>query len=184
MTTTLQRITIERRPDGRFHLTREMTSANGPTGDQWPCCLDLLDAFDIVTNAFLPDGTARPPASSRANVAATLRRISFAASCVDLDWRWEVHSVSGPPGGHLIRATFQRPDRDSGNVARGAGRWWHIPADASESAIAKAAYAAARMVLEHEVMEAFHFDHVRIFDPHHDVDDLRAAVEHAAAKAP
>lgn len=114
-----------------------------------------------------------------------LAKISFAPSCVDMGWRWEVVTVDtmlGGPGGFLIRTTFQRPDRDTGRIERGFGRWWHLPKDANESAVVKAAYAAAKLILEHELMESFHYEGARLFDPHHDVEDLYAAVQHNREK--
>lgn len=53
--TVLQRIIIERQADGRYRMRREMSSGNG---DLWYCD-DLLDAFEIVSAAFRPDGSMR-----------------------------------------------------------------------------------------------------------------------------
>jgi len=109
-----------------------------------------------------------------------LAHIEFAPSCVDMGWRWEVVAVEDVHtfalSGILIRTTFQRPDRDTGNVARGFGRWWHVPPGVTESGVVKTAYAAARMILEHELKESFRYQGARLFDPHHDIEDLRAAV--------
>ena len=108
-----------------------------------------------------------------------LKRIKFAPSCVDMGWEWDFKAIQQAGGleieGFLIRTTFQRPDRDSGFLGRGYGRWWHVPADVSESGVVKTAYAAARLILEHELMESFKYDGKRIFDPHHDVQDLEWA---------
>lgn len=114
-------------------------------------------------------------------IQGVLSRLSFAPSCVDMAWKWEVESVPGPHGGeggggYLIRTTFRRPDRDTGKMATGYGRKWHVPFDATESAVVKTAYAAARQILEHELMESFRYEGQRLFDPHHEVDDLLAAV--------
>lgn len=113
----------------------------------------------------------------------TLKKISFAPSCVDMGWQWEVVFVEAPftsHSGFLVRTTFQRPDRDTGKIERGFGRWWHLPSDATETAVIKTAYAAAKFILEHELMESFRYEGRRLFDPHHTVDDLSAAVEHRA----
>lgn len=115
---------------------------------------------------------------------SVLAKVTFAPSCVDMGWTWEVRpEFPGrglEPCGFLIRTTFRRPDRDTGAIETGYGRWWHVPADVSESGIVKTAYAAARMILEHELMESFRYDGVRLFDPHHDIEDLRAAAKHHA----
>lgn len=118
-------------------------------------------------------------------IEGTLARVMFAPSCVDMGWRWEaiaIEAMSGTPAGFLIRTTFQRPDRDTGAIERGFGRWWHLPPQPSESAIVKTAYAAARLILEHELMEAFRFDGHRLFDPHHDIEDLIAAALHRGTR--
>lgn len=121
------------------------------------------------------------------DIRALLKKITFAPSCVDMGWDWEVEwvegsSVSAPHMGFLIRTTFRRPDRDSGVIATGYGRWWHVPPDVTPSGVVKTAFAAAKMILEHELMESFRFEGERLFDPHHTIDDLYAATAHARWK--
>ncbi len=116
-------------------------------------------------------------------VRAILADVKFAPSCVDMCWEWEVKEIRDydqwedqfHPGGFLVRTTFQRPDRDTGVVSKGYGRWWHVPSDVTESGVVKTAFAAAKMILEHELMESFHYNGFRIFDPHHTVDELALA---------
>lgn len=50
---TLRRVTIERKGNG-WELVREMAE----TADRWACD-DLLEAFEIVSKGFRPDGTLR-----------------------------------------------------------------------------------------------------------------------------
>lgn len=122
--------------------------------------------------------------NGRAVVEFILSQVRFEPSCLDMGWQWEVQEVSGlaelvQPGGlgWLVRCSFQRPDRGTGVVTRGYGRWWFIGAGTTESGVVKTAYAAARMNIEHELMEAFRYRGVRIFDPHHTVDQLQLAAE-------
>lgn len=120
------------------------------------------------------------------DIREVLNRIDFARSCIDMGWEFELlqiyarsgSSLNVEPFGTLMRASFQRPDRDTHRIARGFGRYWHLPKGITESGIVKSAYAAVRLNVEHELMEALHFDGVRIFDPHHDVDDLKSAALH------
>jgi hypothetical protein len=115
------------------------------------------------------------------DVKDVLGRVSFAPSCVDMGWKWEVktaYSEHGHISGWLIRTTFRRPDRDTGEVEEGFGRWWHVPVGVTESGVVKTAFAAAKLILEHELMESFRVDGVRIFDPHHTIADLRMAAVH------
>lgn len=119
----------------------------------------------------------RPRSGRLRFIENTLGNITFAPSCVDMGWRWEVNAVDdlGGPEGYLLRTTFQRPDRETGKIETGFGRWWHVPEDVSETGIVKTAFAAAKLILEHELMESFRYGNVRLFDPHHDVADLRRA---------
>lgn len=112
-----------------------------------------------------------------------LAKIRFAPSCVDMAWRWDVEEIfvrglnwtDRELAGFRLRTTFQRPDRDTGVIGRGFGRWWEVPLDVTESGVVKTAFAAAKMILEHELMESFRYDGVRLFDPHHDIVDLLEA---------
>lgn len=102
-----------------------------------------------------------------------LSKISFAPNEVGMQWGFEVrYADSSTMGGFLLRTTFRRPDRDTGGVKTGLGRWWYIESDASKSGVVKTCFAACKMILEHELMEAFLFEERRIFDPHNSVDAL------------
>jgi hypothetical protein len=118
-------------------------------------------------------------------IADILGKITFAPSCVDMGWAWEVEPVfviDGPhrgacgddysSAGFRLRTTFKRPDRVTGELQTGKGRWWEVPEDVSLSGVVKTAFAASKMILEHELMESFKFEGARIFDPHNEVKDL------------
>jgi hypothetical protein len=130
------------------------------------------------------------------NIERWLANVTFAPSCVDMGWEWEVLPIydegdafsdpnlfSPAPFGYAIRTTFQRPDRDTGVISTGFGRWWLVPNDVTESGVVKTAYKAAMLILEHELMESFRYEGVRLFDPHHDVEDLRVAASHRLGRA-
>ncbi len=118
------------------------------------------------------------------------RDISFEDSCVDMDWKWEVEEVftAGPntydgvdryqAAGYRIRTNFQRPDRDTGKVERGWGRWHEVFINPTESSIVKTAFVACKMILEHELMEALKWKGRRPFDPHNTVEELVSLAEH------
>lgn len=124
------------------------------------------------------------------DVKKVLSNISFARSCVDMGWEWEAKVVNevGPRGygfvisGFALRCSFQRPDRLTGKITRGFGRWWLVPADVTSSGIVKTAFAAAKLIVEHEIMEAFHYMEVRVFDPHHELSDLFVAASNKSAR--
>lgn len=133
------------------------------------------------------------------SIRALLSKVTFAPSCVDMGWAWDVRVVAdqydpnlpdpratdeqalGPyrPESFLIRTTFRRPDRETGEIQIGTGGWHHVPADSSDSGIVKRAFVAAKMILEHELMESFRYEDVRLFDPHHTIDDLTQAAKNA-----
>lgn len=122
------------------------------------------------------------------DVKKVLSNIMFARSCVDMGWEWEAKEVYDEDAatallsGYAIRCTFQRPDRLTGNVTRGFGRWWLVPANTTSSGIVKTAFAAAKLIVEHEIMEAFHYMEVRVFDPHHELSDLFVAASNKSAR--
>lgn len=105
------------------------------------------------------------------DVEEVLSRISGAPSCLSLGWEHEVSSNCGE--GWLIRTSFLRPDTVTGEISRGYGRWWHVPFGVKASGVVKTVYAAMKLILEHELMESFLYDGVRIFDPHRTVDELK-----------
>ena len=165
-----------------------------------------------------------PQICTRAHLDATIARVSFECSCLDMGWQWEAEEVDrgdrDPPRdvrdeydrngvwgtcvdcprvdgeayperceffgrrdhklswpfarGWRIRCSFRRPDRDTGTVGAGFGRWWLIERDTTESAVIKTMFAAAKMIVEHELMEAFKVDGKRPFDPHRSIQDLVA----------
>lgn len=109
--------------------------------------------------------------------------LEFAPSCVDMSWCWQVEKVftegEGNYGfvgaGYRIRTSFLRPDRDAKPGAppeRGWGRWWEVPPNVTLSGVVKTCFAAAKMILEHELMESFKWKGQRIFDPHNTVEEL------------
>ena len=100
-----------------------------------------------------------------------IARVSFANSCLDMGWDWEV-SALGLDDDFKLRCSFQRPDTNTGELGRGWGRWWLIDNGVSESGLLKTMFAAAKMIVDHELMEAFKVDGIRPFDPHNDVEDL------------
>lgn len=125
-----------------------------------------------------PDPQVPPPsAPAGATSVTTLRRIldgvvlaPSGAKLDGLEWQIEIDSR-----GWLIRATFLRPDRETGEVSRGAGRWELVAGDASATSVVKTAWLCCELLVRHELMESFTYRGVRIFDPHHTVDELSMA---------
>jgi hypothetical protein len=124
------------------------------------------------------------PILNTTDLRSAMARVSFERSCLDMGWDWEIQwstrddrdpdaSVAAlTVPGWLIRCSFRRPDRDTGTIGRGFGRWWWLDVGITESAVIKTMFAAAKMIVEHELLEAFKVDGKRPFDPHRSVQDL------------
>lgn len=110
------------------------------------------------------------------DVRAVLAGISFAPSNLDMGWTWEVEELRAGAGGELkgwlVNTTFQRPDTHTGVVGTGRGRKEFVAVGTGESGVVKTAWLLAELIVRHELMEAFLYRGVRIFDPHHTVDEL------------
>jgi hypothetical protein len=112
---------------------------------------------------------------SEPQLRAVLDQIAFAPSCVSMGWQWQIEELrlqSGELRGWLVNTTFRRPDTHTGEIGLGSGRKELISYGASESAVVKTAWLLAELIVRHELMEAFLYRGVRIFNPHHSVDEL------------
>lgn len=98
-----------------------------------------------------------------------------------MGWAWEISEVdkslptsyrSSETVGWHIRCSFKRPDTNTGEMGTGFGRWWFIEKDTTVNGIVKTMWAACKMIVEHELHEAFLYQGKRLFDPHAEVDDL------------
>jgi hypothetical protein len=116
------------------------------------------------------------------------RRVTMAPSCMQLNWEWQAVPMIDARSlaaarkqpleedivlGWNIRCSFERPDTKTGKMSRGWGRWWFVGEGTSDTGIIKTAWLAMRQIVEHEMMEAFLVDGVRIFNPHRSVQQLK-----------
>jgi len=112
---------------------------------------------------------------SEERLRAVLDQISFSPSCVNMGWQWQIEELrlhSGVLRGWLVNTTFRRPDTHTGEIGVGTGRKELIAFGASESAVVKTCWLLAELIVRHELMEAFLYQGVRIFNPHHSVAEL------------
>lgn len=98
-----------------------------------------------------------------------LKDISFAPSNLDMGWDWQVKSVKD---GFMLRCSFKRPDTHTGKIGTGFGRWMFAEANYSEKGIIMTAWISAKLIVEHELMEAFLYKKARILDPHKSIEEL------------
>jgi len=110
----------------------------------------------------------------------TLGRVSFAPSCLALAWEWETRHVYAMVDdeteecvGWLVRTSFLRPDTASGKIDRGFGREEFVAIGTTESGIVKTAWLLCELIVLHELREAFLVDGIRVFNPHHTIEDLQ-----------
>lgn len=128
--------------------------------------------------------SSEPTVETTTNLRGILHDISFAASCVNLEWEWEQKKVYAynEDGqyemiGWHVRTFFTRPDTMTGVVGRGSGRWEFIERGSTESGAVKTCWLLFELMIRHECMEAFLYKGDRIFDPHNPVDLLAMATK-------
>jgi len=107
---------------------------------------------------------------NQAALRHVLDGITFAPSCLDMGWAWQIETL--PDRGWLVNTTFRRPDTRTGEIGTGTGRKEFIAIGATESAVVKTAWLLAELIVRHELMEAFLYRGVRIFNPHRTVEEL------------
>lgn len=118
---------------------------------------------------------------SEAALRYVLDDITFAPSCLDMGWTWQIETLPGR--GWLVNTTFRRPDTRACEMGTGKGRQEFVPIGTPESSVVKTAWLLAELVVRHELMEAFMYKGVRIFDPHRSVEDLSlSALESAESR--
>ena len=107
---------------------------------------------------------------TKEDVEKILSHISFAKSCINMGWMWEVKEIEE---GFILKCSFRRPDvYKDGEIGIGFGRPWLMDKDAPTAAIVKTAWSAFKMVIDHECLEGFEFKGIKIFNPHKSLTDL------------
>lgn len=103
-------------------------------------------------------------------VEEILSDISFANSCLNLNWKFEVKEIEE---GFLIRASFTRPDvYKDGEIGIGFGRWMYFDKDSSTSAIVKTAWLCLELIVKHELLEMVQYKRIKFFNPHKSINEL------------
>lgn len=102
-------------------------------------------------------------------------------------WGWmfklaPVFGVSDDPNvaeearhGVRLWVEFLRPDTDTGAMGWGRSRDELVWFPSSETSVVKTAWLLCKLIVEHELMEAFEYQGARLFDPHATVGALRLA---------
>jgi hypothetical protein len=66
----------------------------------------------------------------------------------------------------FIQCSYQAACTVTGKDAVWKGRKWYLSDHMTPDEVVKTCYAAFKAAVEHEVMEGFHFDGQRVFNPH------------------
>jgi len=111
--------------------------------------------------------------------------ISFADSCINFNWGWEITEVHGAGynneynplestliSGFLINTTFTRPDTNTGVIGIGKGRRMWIEETASETSVVMTAWVCVELIIKHEAMEAMKYRGAKILNPHKTLPEL------------
>lgn len=72
----------------------------------------------------------------------------------------------------FIQVVFNAPCESSGVVTDWHGRKWQLSDAMTADEIIKTAYSAFKSAVEHEAMEAFKVDGVKLFNPHINFEEL------------
>lgn len=102
-------------------------------------------------------------------IKKVIKDISFAPSNLDMGWKWQVQEIEG---GFKIRTSFKRPDTRTGKMGTGYGRWMFIDKNSDDRGVVMTAWVCAKLIVEHELMEAFLYKNIRILDPHKSLYEL------------
>jgi hypothetical protein len=105
------------------------------------------------------------------DLRAMLTRIEIGPPLAQMNWTFECESLT-EHAGWLVRATFDRPDANTGEIGRGTSRKEYVPPSASLSGVVRTCWLLVELTTRHEAMEAFLFDGARAFDPHRPIDSL------------
>lgn len=119
-----------------------------------------------------------------------LSRISFINSVLDFHWRQRhepffdrvAQTGEARQAGRMLWVEFQRPDIHTGEIGWGRGRDEIVRLGAYNGSVVKTAYVLFRFILEHEAMEGFEYEGIRVFNPHHTMPELQLPAQIAAAK--
>ena len=102
-------------------------------------------------------------------IRKTIKEITFAPSNLDMGWKWQVKEISE---GFMIRTSFKRPDTNTGKMGVGYGRWMFIKKDSDDRDVVMTAWICAKLIVEHELLEAFLYKNCRILGPHKSLKEL------------
>lgn len=116
--------------------------------------------------------------SDRESLQKVLDSITMENTSLDFNWKFEVISCNDADSpGWFVNVAFERPDTNTGEIGVGRGRKEFVPVGTTESGVVKTCWLLMELVVRHELMEAFHWQGKRIFNPHNSVHALASINE-------
>jgi hypothetical protein len=129
---------------------------------------------------------SEPTVDSKEDLDRVINKITFTNSVLDFKWKFRHRPILLPSAldqhtnrtvegkeGWLIWAEFERPDILTGRLGVGRGRDEIILKGMSVSGVVKTCWVLFEMLVRHEMMEGFQYEGIRIFNPHHTVEELQ-----------
>ena len=114
--------------------------------------------------------------SRQADQELSLARLKVIVERTQLpDFQFDCQKIANKFIVHIRQST---EDADTGKRELMQGRSWLIEPDASEAEVVRTLLKAALTWSEHEIRERFHYDGVRIFHPHFQIDGSHGAPPH------
>lgn len=109
-----------------------------------------------------------------------LSQVKFINSVLNFNWQFEFRPVEIHEENKswmvkkawLVHVSFERPDINSGKVGRGRSRDEIVWQGTTLSGAVKTGYVLLKLTIEHELMEGFHWNAARIFNPHNTIEEL------------
>lgn len=90
------------------------------------------------------------------------------------NWEWKLGNMNE---GFYIQAQFQARNANTGVFEAQTGRKWYLSSFATPSEVIQTALLAILVATEHEVREEFKYNGVKVFGPHHNLNDLAVAIQ-------
>jgi hypothetical protein len=109
------------------------------------------------------------------------KRITINLFNTEFKIRVERDNVRPEDGRIFLQAVFNAPCTKEDDSQEWHGRKWYLSEFMPTDEIIKTAYAAFKMAVEHEVMEAFKIDGIILFNPHINFEEL-LSISHKEVK--
>jgi hypothetical protein len=91
------------------------------------------------------------------------------SKCKFRDWNIVIDKDKKSGERPYVQIQFEEIDRFTGNSELQMCRKWYLSYHMTDSEVIRTVHKAIHTAMDHEVDEAFQYDGVRLFNPHHDL---------------